>query len=152
MIEDILTYLGVEKIYSERDLENMKPTVTVPNLINLKFTRAIEILDAVGLKYKIEGESPENDDVIAEQSPSAGTNVGEGSVVVLHTQHQLPKVSMPDLINLTVDQASQKMFDAGLNINIVGEGVAVKQEFETGTMIDKGSVVTVEFKHVENIE
>lgn len=152
MIEDILTYLGVEKVYSARDLENMKPTVTVPNLINLNINRAIEILEAVGLKYRIEEDEPGKDDVISEQSPQPGINVQEGSLVMLHTLNLLSRVSMPDLSGLEIKEATSRLLEEGLNINIVGEGVAVKQEYEPDAMVDKGTVVTVEFKHLDNIE
>ena len=39
-----------------------------------------------------------------------------------------------------------------MNIKVNGTGVAVKQEFEPGTYVNKGQVVDIEFKQLDNIE
>ena len=60
--------------------------------------------------------------------------------------------TVPDVLNMTIAEATKTLNDAGLNIKIEGMGTSVSQSVEPGTKIAKGSVVKVQFVYLDNIE
>lgn len=154
LIEDILNYLGVEKRYTEKDKETIKVPVNVPEVRNLPLGEAKSLLSTRGLEYMVEGNGNNKDIVVADQMPKPGATIPKGSVVVLYTYKpdNEETVKVPNLMNKTVYEATQALNNLGLNINVIGDGVAVRQRVEPGTEIKKGTVIDVEFIHVDNVE
>jgi len=146
LCEDILEYLQVERQYSERDMKEMTEEVYVPSLVGLTVSEAIEKLKAYGLKYVVEGSQAE-DAVVKDQTPKADFSIPQNSTVIIYTEGSPENnmVPMPDLTNKTVDEATATMKSLGLNIRIRGEGMALRQQYEPGTPLQKGEVVDVEF-------
>lgn len=146
LIEEILEYLQVEREYSEEDMKEMSEEVYVPSLVGMTVAEAKEKLKAYGLKCTIQG--PQDDGaVILDQTPKADFSVPKDSTVILYTEGSADDdmVSMPDLSNMTVDEAVSAMKSAGLNIRVRGGGTVMKQQYEPGTLLHKGEVVDVEF-------
>ena len=59
---------------------------------------------------------------------------------------------------MTAYLANKTLVDAGLNISIAGTGagylesaVSIAQSIEHGEVVDRGTVVLVEFRHFSNI-
>lgn len=102
----------------------------------------------------VEGNGNNKDIVVADQMPKPGATIPKGSVVVLYTYKpdNEETVKVPNLMNKTVYEATQALNNLGLNINVIGDGVAVRQRVEPGTEIKKGTVIDVEFIHVDNVE
>ncbi|MCP4305735.1 MAG: Stk1 family PASTA domain-containing Ser/Thr kinase [bacterium] len=90
--------------------------------------------------------------VIADQDPSAGTEVTFGSEVHVRIGVLL-QVEVPVLTGLTEDEAREKLLDLGLTLVVEGtvevppdsdlEGVIGSQDPVFGTSVDDGSAVTV---------
>ncbi|HPU21401.1 MAG TPA: penicillin-binding transpeptidase domain-containing protein [Thermoclostridium caenicola] len=146
LCEDILEYLQVERQYSEEDMKKMTEEVYVPSVVGLTVKEAVEKLKAYNLNYLVEGSQDENA-VVTAQTPRADFSVPGNSTVILYTEGspQDNMVPMPDLTNKTVDEATATMRSLGLNIRIKGEGTALSQQYEPGTLLPKGEVVDVEF-------
>lgn len=146
LCEDILEYLQVERQYSEEDMKKMTEEVYVPSVVGLTVKEAVEKLKAYNLNYLVEGSQDENA-VVTAQTPRADFSVPRNSTVILYTEGspQDNMVPMPDLTNKTVDEATATMRSLGLNIRIKGEGTALSQQYEPGTLLPKGEVVDVEF-------
>lgn len=146
LCEDILEYLQVERQYSEKDMKKMTEEVYVPPVVGLTIKEATEKLNAYGLKFVVEGPQDESA-VVTDQTPKADFSIPKSSTVILYTEgsSESNKVPMPNLINKTVDEATTTMKNLGLNIRIRGEGMALKQQYEPGTLLPKGEVVDVEF-------
>lgn len=75
-------------------------------------------------------------------------------MVILYTyKPEEPKtVTMPDLSGKTISEASYALNRVGLNIKVSGNGTVYMQQYEPGTIVEKGSVVEVEFRNMDNVE
>ena len=83
-------------------------------------------------------------DVIKEQIPKAGASLMEGSTVrVYTTDGDKQTVDVPDVRNKTVEVATAKFRAAGLNVRIVGNGYVLTQDPAPGSVVEKGSIVTI---------
>jgi len=147
LCEEILEYLGVERQYSEKDKVQMTEEVYVPSVVGLTVKEAKEKLKAFGLKYQVEPESSDETRIVHNQTPKADFSVPQNSTVILYTEEDQAELitTMPDLSNKTIEEARTAMANAGLNMRIRGEGMAMKQEYTAGTELKKGDVVEVTF-------
>jgi serine/threonine-protein kinase len=90
---------------------------------------------------------------IAAQSPAPGTEVVFGDEIHVRLG-VLVQVAVPDLTSKTEEEARAELLELGLTLNVVGtievppesglEGLIAGQNPEVGTMVDDGSVVTVD--------
>jgi stage V sporulation protein D (sporulation-specific penicillin-binding protein) len=153
IIEDILNYMQVEKKYTEEDLRTMTEEVYVPEVRGKTVEDAVKDLRAAGLKYKVEGDGGNMSEVV-EQMPKPDAVVPENSVVLLYVYkpEKQQTVQMPDLSGKTVSEAIEAMNRANLNIKIIGNGIAFRQQYKPGAIVEAGQVVSVEFRNMDNKE
>lgn len=148
IMADILPYMGIDKQYTEA--EAAEKEVKVPNVTGSKMHDAISAVTMKGLKYKLSGEGI----TVQRQLPAAGEVCPKDSTVILYMgEEQTPdKVTVPDVIGLSAQQANRTIQNAGLNIRLFGEeaeqtgSVVVYQEPEAGSEVVEGTVVTLTFK------
>jgi stage V sporulation protein D (sporulation-specific penicillin-binding protein) len=147
IVEETLKHLGVERRYSEKDLEKMAEEVYVPDIRDKSISDAKKLLNQMGLKYRIDGEGYDESTVIKDQTPKPGVLLAKESVVIVYTNKQEEEilVRVPDVTNKTIDEATDSLNAAGLNIKVVGNGTAVRQSVEPGTEVPQGEVIEVEF-------
>ena len=131
----------------------MAQDIFVPELRGKSVGEAVGDLKKAGLSYKIEGNG-NNESIVVEQTPKPDAVVTENSVVILYTYkpEETPTVKMPDLSRKTMSEAINEMNRVGLNMKISGSGVVFKQQYEAGTEVEAGQVVTVDFRNMDNIE
>jgi stage V sporulation protein D (sporulation-specific penicillin-binding protein) len=153
IMEDVLNYLQVERKYTEEDLKAMTKEVLVPEVRKATVEDAVNQLKKAGLNYRIEGNG-NNKSIVMEQTPKPDALVPEKSMVILYTYkpEQEVTVAMPDLKNKSMSEAIDAMNRIGLNIRVSGKGVVFRQEYPEGTMLEKGRVVEVSFRNIDNIE
>lgn len=150
ILEDTLEYLGVEKRYTEKDEELMEQEVFVPDVRGKTIGEARKILAQYDLRFKLDGEGDNSDKQVMDQTPKPDVSVPKKSVIILYTEEQdMLTAKMPDLTGMTVEEATNALNKAGLNIKAIGSGVAVKQEFNPGTQVEKGKPVVVEFRYLD---
>lgn len=84
IMEKSLSYLGVERKYTEAEEEEVKADmVKVPDVTNMNSKSAIQILKNKNLKYKIEPESSEGTNfLVVDQNPKAGKKVDRSTTTV----------------------------------------------------------------------
>lgn len=154
LVEDTLNYLGVERRYTEQDMQTLVEEVYVPEVREKKIEEAAKLLRERGLEYKVEGDGNNKNAIVVEQMPKPDASVPKKSVVILYTNKAQADatVKMPDVLNKTIDEATEALNSVGLNIKVTGMGTAVQQAFAPGTPVRKGEVVEVEFRHIDNIE
>ncbi|MGI6778149.1 MAG: penicillin-binding transpeptidase domain-containing protein [Acetivibrionales bacterium] len=154
LVEDTLNYLGVERRYTEKDKQMMVEEVYVPEIRNMTVAEATKKLNEYGLKYRIEGDTENKNVSVVEQTPKPNARIPKNSVVILYTYtpEEEVQVAMPDVLNKTISEATEALNKVGLNIKISGMGTAIKQSYDPGTMVPKGNVIEVEFRHLDNIE
>ena len=158
VMETILPYLGVEAVYSEEELKNM--AVTVPNVYTWSGSAAQNRCEKAGLTVEFVGDRA---GVVIRQIPEAGTVVEKsGGKVILYTDRdaEVEQVTVPDLTGLTAVAANQKLINAGLNIRILGTknylsgtgANVIAQSIAPGSVVPKGTVVEVTFRHLNDLE
>ncbi len=150
ILKDTLDYLHIKKRYTEKEKEEAKKleNVLVPDIRGKTVADAKKIFVQVGLNYKVLGDKSNLEAVVKEQTPKPGVNILNSSAVIFYTykpQNQ-EKIEMPNILNEPVTKAIESLRKAGLNIEVSGNGVAVDQQIEPGTMVAKGKVVKVEFR------
>jgi len=154
LVEDILNYLGVERRYSEKDMEMMIQEVYVPDVRGVTVQEAAKKLREFGLEYKVEGDNANKEAIVVEQTPKPQASIQQKSVIILYTYkpEEVVKVKVPDVLNTTISEATEALNNVGLNIKVIGAGTAIRQTFAPGTEVPKGEVVEVEFRHLDNID
>lgn len=152
VIEETMRYYGVEPKYTEKELASIE--TTVPDIRGKDVKEAEKLLNNFRLNVRIVGEGGK----VIEQMPKPYVKVMEKSTVNLYTDSaSIPsgKITVPDVTRKTALEANDTLTGAGLNISIKGNAystdghnvpVVYKQDPPVGTQVDRGSVVTVEFR------
>ena len=83
--------------------------------------------------------------------------IPSGGKIILYTdkESKAKQVTVPDFTGLTVSQANYLATNSGLNIYINGNtsnSTAYSQSLEKGTKVDEGTVITVSFRQIVNVE
>jgi stage V sporulation protein D (sporulation-specific penicillin-binding protein) len=151
IIEQTLEYMQVPR---KGDEEYIERETIVPDVTGSTLEEAVRELKAANLEYIIEGDETGDDLTVVYQFPAAGELLVEKSVVVLykHMPEDTVMVKMPDLRNKTLGEAKSTLHSIGLNIDADGAGVCVAQEFYWGTELEKGTVVEVRFRYLDNVD
>lgn len=154
LIEKILTYMEVEKRYTDVDSKNMMVKNYVPNVSGSTVKDAIAALKAEGFDYLL-ADADESADLsqitVTEQIPRNNSYVMAGSKVVLYTKSDSTRltVTVPKLIGYTLTDAIQTLTDLGLNVQANNIGEVVAQSIPEGTVVNKGSVVEIDLVNTD---
>ncbi len=148
ILENVLQYLNIEPQYTQQELEKLE--VIAKNVVGLDVGEAREKLHADGFTVKVKG----NGDTVLSQIPSGGQSVPQKGAIILFTSEEAKAetVEMPDLLGLTVNEATSRALAVGINIKIAGNSLmtselrSYEQSIEVGTPIPFGTTVTVHFK------
>lgn len=155
ILEDTLQYLGIEPQYKEDEKEYVD--IEVPDISGKTQEEAEKILEEAGFTLRMNGEG----DLITDQIPKAYTKAASGSSIVAYTEDTTAErsVTVPDVSGLSVAEARASLIGEGLNARIKGvsstsAGIAVcaSQSPEAGTIVEPGTVVTVDFKYEDASE
>lgn len=141
IIEDTLNYLGYEKAGAAREQR-----VEIPDFQGWTLDEAVKRLRSLGLKYETDGVGA----TVTAQMPAAGAMLNAGGQVMLYTAEQQTvtpdiMVCVPDVIGLSVVEASRALRARGFELEISGSGVAVRQSPAYGAYAAQGSTVKVSF-------
>ncbi len=130
-----------------------KETIVIPNIIDLDFRNASNHLKSLGL-IVISSKAPLTDiinepGIVMKVIPSQGTEVDVNSVVELVISTSELLVSVPDLVQLSLEQAKNILDSDNINYEIsyintdysVQEGTVLGQNPEAGTYISPGSSI-----------
>ena len=148
IIDETLRYLEIEPEFTITD-NNIKEKI-IPSVIDVTFDEATRILTENGFKITSD-DALKPTDVITDQIPKVGASLMEGSAIRVYTNNNAKEqVEVPDLRNISSDKATKKLYNLGLNTRIVGNGYVLTQDPTAGTVIDKGSIVTI--KCVETLD
>ncbi len=146
LIEEILNYLKVERIYSDDDATEIKKTTEVPNLEGKTVAEAKQLLSAQNLNIKVVGEADETLKVVS-QMPASGYLIPEDSSVVVYTSNGEPEmVTVPDLTGMSLNQALKALNACNLCMKIYGKGTVLSQSYAPGTQVPIGTIITVDFR------
>ena len=147
VLADVLPYLEIQPEYSDAELATIDHAV--PNCLTMESDEAIRQLKENNFNYQLIG----GEGKIETQSPAAGDKIPQGGKVILYTNGKKPtdNCMVPDLTDLTLSNAKNELSSQGLNIRVSGGNaksgsVVFHQEPAAGTLVSKGTVVTVKLK------
>ncbi len=150
VIEKSLEYMGVEKQYSEGELDMLD--TTTPNLVNLSVDEAENLLSTEEFTVKVIGDG----DTVINQVPAYNQTIPKDGLIVLYTEKDSEpmQATVPNLLGMSLTQVNKYAVASGLNIRISGnalnEGkfVSFVQDIEPGTQVDYGTTITVSFESI----
>ena len=144
----ILPYIGVEADYTAEQL--VGADATVPNTVGKTAQEAKEKLDSVGFAYKTVGKG----DTVTDQTPVGGAIIPNNATVILYLGEEKSNepCAVPNVIGLSAAAANKAITNAGLIMKISGATTtnsgnvhAIGQSVAAETLLEPGSVVTVQF-------
>lgn len=158
VMERILPYLGVEAVYSEKELSKM--TITVPDCLYYSRSMAKKYCENLGLTVEFVGDGG---DIVKAQYPEPGTVIEKESgriVFYFGKDYETETVTVPNVTGMTAAAANQYLINSGLNIRILGTknyltgtgAVAIEQSIPAGTVLPRGSVIEVTFRYLEDTD
>ncbi len=154
ILEDSLRYMGVERQYSEGEMETND--VLVPDVIGKTKEEATKMLVEAGLKYHVIGDE---EGVVTSQMPRAGTSVRRDAICIMYMgDAPEEKVMVPDVLDLSISEVNAALANTHLNFMLCGTGKldadgvirSVRQEPAAGTEVAQGTTVQVEFRYTGN--
>ncbi|MBQ6569795.1 MAG: PASTA domain-containing protein, partial [Clostridia bacterium] len=115
VLQDVLPYLGIEPVYSERDAQARD--LYAPNVVNEEVSSAKSTIASKGLQARVIG----NGTNVVRQIPASGNIIPKGGTVIIYTDNSDSlKTTVPDFSNMTPAQANQAAAAAYLNIRFAG--------------------------------
>ena len=153
IMEETLQYLEVEPRYNEE--EKAYVDMELPDLSGKSREETAAILKEAGFQIRYKGSG----DTVTDQIPKAYTRLGAGSTVVAYLNGTKAErtVTVPNVIGESASSASAILMGEGLNTRIrgvpgMGGAVCSSQSPEAGTIVEPGTVVTVNFKYQGALE
>ncbi len=152
-----LPYLGVEPHYTEAELATLDVGIT--NLVGLDTESATLYIANRKLSFQVLGKGSK---VIA-QVPAGGSRLmTDTGKVYLYTGDAAPEnylVTVPDLMGMSPKLCNLTITNSRLNIKIEGANntentgaVVIGQSIEPGTSVPRGTIITVEFRHMDGTD
>lgn len=151
MLSEILPYMGVEPVYTPAEMQKLQ--ITVKNYRGQSLDTVINSLSADGLTYEIVGQGTS----VINQVPTSGSKMSaENGKVILYTSgaESSAMATVPSVIGMTAADANKRLADAGFNICLSGAtngtgATANSQSLSPGTVAERGTVITVDFRYSE---
>ena len=148
ILADTLPYLGIQPNYTEEEMQTMD--ISVPYLTGKTIIEAENRLNREGLKHKIIGKGK----TVVKQVPTSGQPIPRNGEVLLYTTEDEPvgMAVIPNIIGYSGKQANKTLINMGLNVRFTGVSINAtgcvvgKIDPPPGTKVERGSVVTLEFK------
>lgn len=154
IMEDVMSYLGVERQYTEEELERLD--TSTPDVEGKPLDEAKSIINKANLDYTVLGEG----ETVASQIPEAGKSMPKDGTVILFLDEASTKttVTVPKLVGLTLAQANREAVNNQINISISGAALttsnatSVSQSIAAGEEVSPGTVIKVEFVQADAVE
>jgi beta-lactam-binding protein with PASTA domain len=127
--------------------------VPVPDVVGQDVAEATETLEAEGFVVEISDEESDtiDADIVIDTNPFAGTEVAEGTTVVLSVSTGPGDVVVPDFSGMTISEATAAAEDVSLTITFVEDpnkpdpaGIVVSQNPEDGATVEAGTEVVAQ--------
>lgn len=149
ILSEVLPYLGIEP-----DVSDEKP-VEIENFRGSSLDYAASRLKALGLSYEVIGSGSS----VLTQVPVAGSTVtAKSGKVLLYTESgESPRTAaVPRVVGMTAQSANEALIAAGFNVRLTGAGglgtTVLSQSVPAGTVLDIGSVVTIEMRDMNGTD
>lgn len=142
--------------FLNQDKNNQEAMVAVPDgLVGMTQAEARAAITDVGLQFSLD-ETPVMDvdiepGLVAETNPPSGREVKEGSTVVVRLAGGPSSTLVPDMVNMSVEQATTALTDAGFKVGTVVEAnepgykekTVIRSDPGMGTTQPKGTTINL---------
>ncbi|MBM7614593.1 stage V sporulation protein D [Alkaliphilus hydrothermalis] len=155
ILEESLRYLDIKPKYTAEEEEKLvKADIVVPEVRQMTVKEASKVLNESKLLYNVEtehdhdhGDHEEDDAIVVDMFPKPGASVPENSIILLYTKHDenASTVKVPDLKGKTIREVNNILSNLGLRLKISGSGLVAKQQPEADSVVEPGTVISVEF-------
>ena len=154
VVSDTLRYLGVEPDAEEigEGEDDGWNEVQVPNVVNLDAESAAGLIRGAGLSVEWSGEGP----LVISQIPYGLSYMDKGGTVTLYRggvdtdSEGSTVVTVPQLVGKRFAETASLLSSLGLKLYSNGDGVAVSQDPNPGSVVPAGSTVSVTFQSDNN--
>ena len=151
---EVLPYLGIEPQYTEAEAANL--SMQTPNVVGKTPAEAKNIIEQEDLECTVVGDG----EAVVRQVPAAGQIIPSGGKVVLYTtaEDSQSMTTVPNLVGMTVAQATAAAANSNINIDIQGlsrettGAISYQQSIAAGEKVEAGTIVTVDFRYNDNTE
>ncbi|WP_034327610.1 stage V sporulation protein D [Alkaliphilus transvaalensis] len=149
ILEESLRYLDIKPKYTDEEAENLvRADIIVPEVRQMSLKEASQVLTQSNLLHRVETDDVNNDNaIVVDMFPKPGAAVPEKSIILLYTSEKNndSTVMVPNLAGKTIREANSILNNLGLRLKINGSGVAQAQHPEANTMVERGTVIDVDF-------
>lgn len=121
--------------------------IIIPDVRGKSAEEAKSILDGLGIDYVLTGEPTgyvTNQDLISVEY-SQGMKVN----ITVSASDETDYVVVPNVYGMSVQKANEIFADSGLTMSSIGGGIAINQDIDYGTLVERGTIVTVTFEYAE---
>lgn len=121
--------------------------IIIPDVRGKSIEEAKSILDGLKIEYTVSGDATgyvTNQDLISvEYTQGTKVNLSVSSV------DEDNYVIVPNVYGMSVQKANEILTSGGLVMNAIGGGIALNQDIDYGTSVERGTIVTVTFEYAE---
>lgn len=154
VLEQVLPYLGVERVYSEEEMSRV--AVKVKKVTGMSVENATAQLKKQKLDYEIVG----NGNTVTSQIPAAGEYVTNmNGKVILYTggESESNPVTVPNVVGKSAAVAIKQLYALGFNIYIEGTSnyaqgsgaTVISQGVSAGERLEYGSVIKITCRYLD---
>lgn len=147
----MVAVIAVSAVFAYLSYNGGRNEVAVPNIIGQDEDTARRLVQSAGCKMEVKdrqnSDQPEGTVIYA--SPEVGMSVKKGSIIYVNISAGLEKVTVPDVKNITLDDAVSKLQGNNLvkgntveaNSDTVPKGNVISQSPEANNEVPSGSAV-----------
>ena len=151
VLSEVLPYLGVASNATKEveEIQQEEVLLSIPNVKGLTIAQATQKLQQLGFQVIVNTSSDLNVAQVVDQVPKYGTTLTQGAIVCLYESEDIerPKVVVPNVKEMSVEQAQNILRAQNLNVKIDGtKGNVVSQDPTFETEVEQGTVVNLIIK------
>lgn len=154
MTSQILEYMGVQRVYTAKDVSVIQLKVKVPELTGVTFKDARIKLQSLGFNIDDPSKVMSDDTKITGQWPKKDVLLHKGGTIAVYSslKPELNMAVVPDVRGKNVNECIRAMTESGINIIIEGDclGYAYYQSILPGAKVINRSTMKVIFSTNEN--
>lgn len=147
LLQDVLRYMGIAE--DDSIMPENKQKVMIPDVRGLSVEEARKKLSDAKLESQIEGTGKTVYDI----SPKPGISVNQTTKVSLYLgvdENKEGKVAVPNFEKMDKAEITEICKSLGIEVSFEGDGVAVSQDIEATTEVNKGSTIKITLQRLQD--
>ncbi len=143
ILAEILPYLGIPS--SSTNSINFDNLIIVPDIRTKTVAEAEKILKNAGFTVKTYVNGDSNTILVDDQMPKPGVSLPKDSIIILYGKgsNVTTSVTVPDLKDMTLAEATNTLKDKNLNISVEGSGNVITQDYAKDEKVPEGTIIKV---------